>query len=221
MSLFGSGKAPTIADVMAEERAQGEARQEKLERQAREAEAEVVAGFDAHEALCREEEERQRAGFTFTCQCVGSFLVIHSTRLGNPDPPIQADSWWRWASAPREHEEALNLKMLGRIEVVSGHATDRQGTISYNYEAKPDLYAHTVPESRWHFGEWPKPDKHGHLMSSGLQTPRHRTPNAPRPSKDDEVKLHGLRASLYVPFGKGSEVFAQLVTATTRNEKNP
>lgn len=205
-----------------------------LERLAQEQEQVALQKKDALLADAWAEYKRDLAGLEFKCESWGSFLTIFIARRGNPEPEEEPYVW----TEPKEFSTALNLKNCRVVELSKGHVPDCLGQLSYLYcikEGSSSWGSNHMGNAPLKEGQkwvvWPKwpyvprgrklfylaepeKDRGEYVNFDTSYFIRHRTHNYVRPAKDDEIIFRGLGATIYVPAGKGVDVYKQILTAT-------
>lgn len=179
-------------------------------------EAEILAETDKLEAKLREEQERQKNGYSFSCHRFGQFLTVNMRRLGN----IPYAYYGQELDAPQECSFTINLNIVRTISLEKGHEVDREGTVAYCHSRSRGVHRETFGEGLPSFRQfcW-SGEKEASPRYSGCdcydysRRIDHVTTGYPRMAKDDSIVFKGAKVVLYVPAGLGEAVYQQILCA--------
>lgn len=236
------GAAPvTNADLIPEPKLETYNARAEWERVAREAEAVLLANKAALAASFRKAAKDDLAAFSFTCKRYGDFLALFVTRLGavgdwsnRSIEPVEVahtinlsgvnqitlsaghapdnkgvtrynigakgtmGSGNYWSSSHQEHSFLSKPLPKGEILYAEPEHVERLGYPATVTDERPDPSASNYSN----FGSFQS------RVDAGISTT-----GLPRPAEDDRIKFHGGYITLNVPFGKGEEVYAQILKA--------
>ena len=224
MGIFGTTKAATAPEIDW---------QAHVEALAVEAEKAALADAPAKLAEYLAEHERQVAGFTFDCRRHGDFMALFITRRSNSG---ESSPWWippqvdtaitinlgsvrtitLKAGNPPGGEHELSYSLSQEPDTPQEEYYFRGLSQTWpppRLMPGPDKYHHYVVKPKWwatptaraSFAEdQPNDGPRGHIMTHG--SVKLKTPDMPRPAKDDAIRFEGIASTLYAPAGCGQVV---------------
>lgn len=208
----------------AERKERRELHQQLLERLALDKELEVLRERMSVDEEFRAEHQNDLAAYKLRAEKWGPYLSLFIERLTSHGRYRDESGGYKYTCEPvvRFWAGALYLPESSTIEFVEGHPVDMQGSVVYRsaggsdggaavapregYKSLPERRTiHTVQKkisNNRHCGAYYEP-----------QQPKHITPNWPRPAADDKIIFNGIRTTLYIPYGRGQEVYGTILGA--------
>lgn len=211
--INSEGKAMAVTDAERSRRA--EDKYAHLEKLAEAAEKEVLAMIPSRTAETQAELVAELAGYKFQCSQWGQFLNLSIARAPLRDGTIP------------HYSGAINLKETKSITLVPGRAPDFLGVVMYEHYKTSEvesvgalLHMHGTPERHMLHGAIPGETYGGYSGYSqdwNRYKIKRQTSGFPRWYKDDYIHFYGPGLTLYAPFGKGQEVYEQILKCTGRD----
>lgn len=167
----------------------------------------------------RDDLEKDKQTYVFKAVRWGDFLALFIQR------GEVRDQYYFGSTPTNKHVAALNIATSREIVLSEGRAPDLSGVITFylSYASNPNKEVRAMePSIPWkRLLTLKQPSEHfgGMLQSSSRDCVTHRMEGCARPSEDDTIYFNGPNATLYVPFGRGAEIYAAILQAIKDGEK--
>lgn len=222
--IFGS------KDNLDEKKADDDVTPQQIEALAAQAEVEALVKRDSRLADYWAEHERDCSTYKFECRRWGDFLSLFIER--------RIYEWEEGDYSFKTHAASVNIRETRTVTLNTGNEPDLLGTLVYRAQLRsdgggsagwgtgygrapaPEGFHYEILEDYQRAGPWqifvldPEPtgnEFRGVRFGLNDYQPRHVTQNYARPATDDAVRFEGIRATLFVPAGRGQPIYEQIL----------